>query len=120
MKELVSLICYKDGILYYLFGGKIIPFFTELNPRVKEWIRRRTKIRDNCRHYIEIVSGKKKPIIIGHGPYYTTPKGDIVRYPSAYRRKFGRPIYHQSNRTIVVGMDYLTKDIRRILCKNLN
>lgn len=63
---------------------------------------------------IKVVDGFVHPHFEGSGYRWETKKGNIVYYPNAYRRAFGKPIYIQSTRHIVVGEDWiiqLEKDI---------
>lgn len=36
--------------------------------------------------------------------------GDIIHYPSAYRRAWGKPIYHVSTIEIAVGYQWLIRE----------
>ena len=56
---------------------------------------------------IELVDGDKSPSYEGEEHYYVTPSGEYVRYPNAYRRAFGKPIYCHSTLRIEVGIDWL-------------
>lgn len=42
----------------------------------------------------------------GQGWYHTNKRGDLIRHPAAYSRKFGKPIYHRSTAHILVGGDW--------------
>lgn len=56
---------------------------------------------------VKAVDGDVYPILLGEAHHYTTPAGDPVRYPMAYQRAFGRPVYHQSTIRVEVGRDWL-------------
>ena len=56
---------------------------------------------------VELTAGWDAPKIEGDAHSWETPAGDPVRYPSAYRNAFGRPVYVPSSQRIVVGADWL-------------
>lgn len=56
---------------------------------------------------MEIEDSAQPPILVGRSYHWRTPGGDLVHSPNAYRRKFGRPIYHPSSRKIEVGSLWL-------------
>ena len=43
----------------------------------------------------------------GASYFWTTPGGDPVNFPNAYRRAFGKPVYHGSTYVITVGCEWL-------------
>lgn len=71
----------------------------------------RAYIRDQAgaRSHVPIVTvdGDAGPHIEGECHHYETPSGDIVWYPNAYRRAFGRPIYCASTVAVNVGRKWL-------------
>lgn len=82
----------------------------------KSSVRKQLFTYNNCK-VIFIKDSKKKPEIKGNRSYYTNKSGDIINYPNAYRRKFGKPIYHASTYRIEVGDKYyfkLPKNIKRL------
>ena len=56
---------------------------------------------------IILVDGWKPPMVQGNEYYWTTASGSLVKYPSAYMKKFGRPIYNPSTKRIIVGLKWL-------------
>jgi hypothetical protein len=42
----------------------------------------------------------------GCAGYWTTPGGAPVRYPNAYRKAWGKPVYHLSTVRVEVGVDW--------------
>ena len=48
-----------------------------------------------------------QPRVAGEGPRWTTRGGEPIRYPGAYRRAYGKPIYVPSERALVVGRNWL-------------
>jgi len=60
---------------------------------------------------IEILPGiMLAPQSVGESYYWTTPGGQICRYPQAYVAHFGRPIYHASTRRVIVGEQWVLAD----------
>ena len=55
---------------------------------------------------IIFVEGDSKPECIGNKAYYTNKRGDVIRHPSAYKKAWGKPIYHTSTMAIKVGMEW--------------
>lgn len=55
---------------------------------------------------VVIVAGDAPPRERGSGWHYTTPGGDPVRYPNAYRKAWGKPVYHPSTSRIEVGAEW--------------
>lgn len=60
---------------------------------------------------IEFVSGFQAPAVSGKTFYHTNKSGDIIWYPNAYRRRFGRPIYHKSTLQIEVGIGWVLENV---------
>lgn len=56
---------------------------------------------------VTVVDGSSAPTITGESYHYTTPSGSPVYYPSAYRRAYGRPVYHASTLSVEVGRGWL-------------
>lgn len=61
---------------------------------------------------IETVDGFKAPKLVGRSYHYENASGDLIRYPSAYRKAYGKPIYCASTKAIIVGRGWL---IRKML-----
>lgn len=56
---------------------------------------------------IEYIDGNCPPSLIGKRGHWTTKSGITVIYPNAYRRAWGKPIYHKSTRKILIGKEYI-------------
>jgi hypothetical protein len=56
---------------------------------------------------ITIVDGFTAPEVQGKPGYYTNKSGDIINFPNAYQRAWGKPIYHQSTARVEVGVGWL-------------
>ena len=55
---------------------------------------------------IVIVDGDSAPTCKGKGWHYRNKSGDIIQYPNAYRRAWGKPIYYHSTIRIEVGKEW--------------
>ena len=74
-----------------------------------------TRILRRCRdvagapsHYpVNVVDGAQPPTMKGTSYHWRTPGGEICYSPNAYRRKFGKPIYHASTHRVEVGEMWL-------------
>lgn len=55
---------------------------------------------------IKVVEGDSAPKSKGSGYFYTTPSGNRVYHPNAYRAAWGKPIYHHSTIRIEVGNEW--------------
>lgn len=63
---------------------------------------------------IEEVDGFAPPFLFGEPAYYTTVTGKpILGRLSAYRRAYGRPVYHCSTVRIVVGRGWLAEQLAK-------
>ena len=62
-----------------------------------------------CPWRIVVVPGGAAPAVVGRGYHWRNASGDIIRHPGAYRRAYGRPIYHASTRRIEVGAEWLRR-----------
>ena len=60
---------------------------------------------------IKLVDGFEEPAAYGSEAYYTTPAGKPVYHPNAYRRAFGRPVYHHCTLEIVVGIGWVLENV---------
>jgi len=60
---------------------------------------------------IRIVAGGMEPEYEGSSYYFTNASGDRIRYPNAYRRAWGKPIYHAACHIITVGADWVRENI---------
>jgi hypothetical protein len=66
----------------------------------------RAAVGAHCSMPVELVPGDAAPQIVGESHHYVTPGGKPVRWPSAYRRAWGKPIYVASTRRVVVGVEW--------------
>ena len=71
----------------------------------RRWLRRQAN-RASTSSPIRLVDGPAAPEEIGESGYYTTPGGKRVNYPNAYRRAWGKPIYHASTIRVELGRDW--------------
>lgn len=72
---------------------------------LKKHLRKSTGAHNNCP--VVIVAGIMSPKLVGNKGYYTNKSGDIILHPQAYRKAWGKPIYHASSLRIEVGSDWL-------------
>ena len=72
---------------------------------IRRMIRQAAAARNNCP--VKIVAGNFAPIVKGHQHYWTNKSGDVIRYPNAYKRAWGKPIYNQSTIRVEVGSEWL-------------
>lgn len=64
---------------------------------------------------IVVVSGSRSaPRLLGTGGYYTTPGGARIDHPNAYRRAWGKPVYHGSTLRVEVGGIWVCLRLARI------
>lgn len=80
-----------------------------LSKVIKRLLRSAANARSNCP--IKIVNGSAPPKLKGRGYYYTNKSGDEIRYPEAYRKAFGKPIYNHSTIRVEVGSDWLLNQL---------
>jgi hypothetical protein len=76
---------------------------------IKKLIREAVSANSNCP--IQIVSGSSPPKLCGRSYYYTNRSGAEIRYPNAYRRAWGKPIYMPSTRRIQVGSEWVLNSL---------
>lgn len=55
---------------------------------------------------IVIIDGDSAPTCKGTGYHYRNKSGDLIRYPNAYQRAWGKPIYYPSTIRIEVGKEW--------------
>lgn len=53
-----------------------------------------------------VVDGSAAPALAGESYHWVTP-GAPVRYPNAYRRAWGKPVYVASTLRVEVGLEWL-------------
>ena len=75
---------------------------------IKKLIREIAKGQPGWRNNLPVVfiKGRAAPKVKGTGYYFTNKSGDIIRYPNAYSKAWGKPIYHPSTIRIEVGEKY--------------
>jgi len=54
-----------------------------------------------------LIAGNQPPKLVGRKGHYENKSGDIIRYPNAYRKAWGKPIYVHSTIRIEVGGDWI-------------
>lgn len=82
---------------------------TNFSTIIKRLIRQAAGARNNCP--IEIIKGNNPPKLKGRSYYYTNKSGDEIRYPEAYRKAFGKPIYNSSTIRVEVGDNWLLSQL---------
>lgn len=55
---------------------------------------------------VVLIPGDNPPKLVGESFHFTTPGGRPVRYPNAYRRAYGKPVYHPSTLRVEVGAGF--------------
>jgi hypothetical protein len=78
---------------------------TNLSLIIKREIRKSVGAHNNCP--VLIVNGSLPPRMCGHSFYYENKSGDIIRYPNAYKKAWGKPIYISSTKRVEVGSEWL-------------
>lgn len=78
---------------------------TNLSKLIKSQIRKSVGASNNCR--IVIVNNNTAPKLKGYSGHYENKSGDVIRYPNAYRKAWGKPIYIKSTLRIEVGAQWL-------------
>lgn len=78
---------------------------TNLSLFIKRVLRKSLGTRNNCP--VKIIEGFSAPKLKGSGFHYTNKSGEIIRYPKAYMKAYGKPIYNQSSLRIEVGAEWL-------------
>lgn len=81
----------------------------DVSRTIRQMVRRAVNARNNCP--IKIVSGSNPPKLVGRQHYWTNKSGDEIRYPSAYRRAWGKPIYNASTIRVEVGAEWILKSL---------
>lgn len=56
---------------------------------------------------VDVIPGDAAPEVTGRSYHWVTPGGRPVRYPSAYRRAWGKPVYVASTIGVEVGAEWL-------------
>lgn len=60
-----------------------------------------------CSAPIVLQNGNSKPHWAGKSFHYKNKSGNLIKYPNAYRKAWGKPIYVPSTIRIVVGKEWL-------------
>jgi hypothetical protein len=79
----------------------------ETTPKLRTLIRKAAGLEHTSRYPIVVVEGDAPPRLVGRKWHYTTPNGTPVRFPSAYRKKFGQPVYVPSSLRVEVGREFV-------------
>jgi hypothetical protein len=74
--------------------------------RLRKYVRRMCD-QVGTAYPIEVVEGYSEPTVKGRSWHYENASGDLISFPNAYRRAWGKPIYTASTRRIEVGADWL-------------
>jgi hypothetical protein len=64
-------------------------------------------LQANMNRPVKIVDGSDQPKRLGKDSHWINGRGDIVHYPSAYRRKYGKPTYVCSTVSYTIGRLWL-------------
>ena len=64
---------------------------------------------------VEIIPGRSAPKVVGRSFYYTNKRGDLIRYPSAYAKAWGKPIYHHSSLRVQVGKNFAATKTKKVV-----
>jgi hypothetical protein len=83
---------------------------TRLDRRISRIVRAAVGLRGSACP-IKIQDGFGAPIRTGQGGHWTTPGGRPVYYPNAYRRAWGKPVYHCSTLGIAVGAGWIIEQL---------
>lgn len=78
---------------------------TNISLLIKRVLRKSLGARNNCP--VKIIEGSSIPKLKGYSSHYTNKSGDIIRYPIAHKKAYGKPIYHSSSLRIEVGAEWL-------------
>lgn len=78
---------------------------TNISLLLKRILRKSLNARTNCP--VIIIPGSNEPKLKGSGYHYTNKSGEVINYPSAYMKAYGKPIYIPSSIRIEVGSDWL-------------
>lgn len=79
-----------------------------ITKQLRKIINSEANAKNSCAPII-ILEGNSAPKLIGRGYYYTNKSGDIIRFPNAYQKAWGKLIYHHSTQQIQVGKDWISK-----------
>ncbi len=90
-------------------NGESLFLFMNLSKSIKRLIRLAVSGQPGYRNNIpvEVVPGKSKPVIKGRGYCFRSKSGDLIRYPNAYAKAWGKPIYYPSTLRVEVGAKFL-------------
>ncbi len=90
-----------------LFGDGAVRTYADR--KLIKAVRNATKYDCPSQTRIVVVDGFSAPTVSGRTGWWTGPNGDLVRFPNAYRRKFGRPQYNHATWLITVGAGWLIR-----------
>jgi hypothetical protein len=82
---------------------------TNISLWIKRSLRKSVGAHTTCP--IHIILGSKAPSLKGESYYYSNKHGDRIWHPGAYRRAWGKPIYHSSTLRVEVGSDWLLNNL---------
>jgi len=78
---------------------------TTLPLSIRRAVRQHAGARANMP--VDVIDGSDAPEVTGRSYYWTTPGGRPVYHPAAYRRAYGKPVYHGSTLSVEVGVEWL-------------
>lgn len=81
-------------------------FAVEYDKRLRKYIRLQADAKGTP-YPLEVVDGVDPPRLAGQSFYWTNKSGTKIKYPSAYRKAFGNPIYNASSMCVEVGADWI-------------
>lgn len=81
---------------------------------LRSFVRARGQLRGTA-YPILVVGGSRGPRLAGEGFHHVTPGGRPVRFPNAYRRAYGKPVYVASTVRIEVSLSWLRRNRPRLV-----
>jgi len=86
-----------------------ITYKTNISRLLKRMIRDSVGVKGNIP--VCIVDNDSPPKLCGSPYRYENVSGDIIHYPNAYKRAWGKPIYIHSTRRVEVGAKWLLNNM---------
>jgi hypothetical protein len=78
---------------------------------IRRYVRRAAGLGSHDTCPVEYTDSDDAPHVEGQSYHYVTPGGAPVRYPNAYRRAWGKPVYVPSSRRVLVGLGWLLRQV---------
>lgn len=79
----------------------------EAKKEIRSWALKYAKGYGYPAAPIVIIKGKSPPQWRGKSYCFKNKTGDIIKYPNAYSKAYGKPIYIPSTRRIIVGIEWV-------------